>query len=135
MAEKKYGKYFIREPIEEGKFAPNMRFSSSFVDTNFSIRWHYVTGPWLMEGEPHAHDFDQFSCFLGGNPVNIRDFGAEIELFLGEEGEKHIISATTIVYIPKGLIHGPLNFKRVDKPVMFINIPLTSKYTKKEMSK
>jgi hypothetical protein len=133
MAESKYGRYFIREPIEIGKFAPNMRFSSNFTDTNFTIRWHYVTGPWLMEEEPHAHDFDQFSCFIGGNPMDIRDFGALIELFLGEEKEKHVITATTIVYVPRGLVHGPLNFKRVDRPVMFINVPLTSRYAKKEI--
>ena len=131
MSDSKYGQYFIREPIEIGKFAPNMRFSSAFPDTNFTIRWHYVTGPWLMEGEPHAHDFDQFSCFIGGNPMDIRDFGAEIELFLGEEQERHVINTTTVVYVPRGLVHGPLNFKQVDRPVMFINVPLTNTYAKK----
>jgi len=134
MVEGKYGKYFITEPIGEGKFAPNMRFSSDFAETSFSLRWHYITGPWLMEEKPHAHDFDQFTCFMGGNPMDIRDFGAEVELFFGEEEEKYVINSTTILYVPKGLIHGPLNFKRVDKPVMFINIPLTSKYVKKEIS-
>jgi hypothetical protein len=131
MSDSKYDEFFIKEPVEIGKFAPNMRFSSSFPDTDFTIRWHYVTGPWLMEGEPHAHDFDQFSCFIGGNPMDIRDFGAEIELYLGEEQERHVINATTVVYVPKGLVHGPLNFKKVDRPVMFINVPLTSQYAKK----
>ena len=42
---------------------------------------------------------------------------------------KYIITTTTVVYVPRG---GPLNFKRVDKPVMFINVPLTSRYTKKQ---
>ena len=133
MSETKYGKYFIREPIQAGRFAPCMRYSSEFAETNFTIRWHYVTGPWLMEEEPHAHDFDQFACFIGGNPMDIRDFGAEVELFLGEEGEKHVINATTIVYIPRGLIHCPLNFKTVNKAVMFMNIPLTPQYVKKDL--
>ena len=133
MAASKYEKYFIREPIEIGKFAPNLRFSSDFPDTSFTIRWHLVAGPWLMEEKPHSHDFDQFSCFLGGNPKDIRDFGAEIELFLGEEQEKHIINTTTVVYVPRGLVHGPLNFKKVARPVMFINVPLASKYIKKQV--
>lgn len=131
MEATKYGKYFINEPIEIGKFAPNMRYSSQFPNTEFTIRWHYITGPWLMEEEPHAHDFDQFTCFIGGNPTDIRDFGAEVELFLGPEGEKHVITSTTIVHIPKGLIHCPLNFKKVDRPIMFMNVPLTSNYGKK----
>ena len=131
MAGTKYDKLFINEPIEIGKFAPNMRYNSEFPDTEFTIRWHYVAGPWLMEEEPHAHDFDQFTCFFGGNPADIRDFGAEVELSLGEEGEKHIITRTTIVHIPKGMIHCPLNFKKIDKPIMFLNVPLTANYGKK----
>ena len=131
MAATKYGKYFIKEPISMGRFVPNLRYNSEFADTNFTIRWHYITGPHVMEEEPHAHDFDQFTCFIGGDPTNIKEFGAEVELFLGEEGERHIINTTTIVYIPKGLIHCPLNFKIVNKPIMFLNIPLTSQYGKK----
>lgn len=131
MSESEYGKYFINEPISMGKFVPNLRYNSDFPDTDFTIRWHYITGPYVMEEEPHAHDFDQFTCFIGGNPVNIREFDAEVELFLGEEGEKHIINRTTIVHIPKGLVHCPLNFKMVKKPIMFMNIPLTSHYGKK----
>jgi len=134
MASGKYDKYFIKEPIEIGKFAPCMRYNSEFPDTNFTIRWHFVDGPWLMEEEPHAHDFDQFSCFIGGNPRDIRDFGAEVELFLGKEQEKHVITSTTIVHIPKGLVHCPLNFKKVDRPIIFMNIPLTAHYGKKNTS-
>jgi dTDP-4-dehydrorhamnose 3,5-epimerase-like enzyme len=134
MVAGKYGKYFITEPIGDGKFAPLIRFSSEFAGTNFSFRWHYITGPWLMEEKPHAHDFDQFTCFMGGNPTNVRDFGAEVEMFFGEEQERYVINTTTILYVPKGLVHGPLSFKRVDRPVMFINIPLTSQYVKKEIT-
>jgi hypothetical protein len=127
----KYGKYFIQEPVEIGKFAPCMRYSSDFPDTNFTIRLHFIDGPWLMEDKPHAHDFDQFSCFIGGNPRDIRDFGAEVEFFIGEEQEKHVITTTTILYIPRGLIHAPLHFKKVARPIIFINIPQTSIYSKK----
>ena len=131
MTANKYGKYFIKEPLSMGRFATNLRYSSEFPNTDFTIRWHYITGPHVMENEPHAHDFDQFSLFMGGNPMDIREFDAEVEVFLGKEGEKHVINATTILYIPKGLIHCPLVFKTVNKPIMFMNIPLTSHYGKK----
>ena len=114
-----------------GRFAPNLRYTSEFSDTNFTLRWHYITGPFIMEEKPHFHDFDQFSFFIGGNPMDIREFDAEVELSMGEEGEKHIINATTVIYVPRGLVHGPLNFKVVNKPIMFMNVPLTSQYAKK----
>jgi hypothetical protein len=132
MAESKYEKYFIKEPIIEGRFAPRLRFFSGnyFGDINFSIMWNCITEPFLMVEEPHAHDFDQFLHFYGGNSMDITDFGAEIELSLGEEGEKHIINTTTVVHIPKGVIHCPLNFKRVERPIIFMNVALTPEYIK-----
>ena len=132
MAETKYGKYFIKEPIIKREFAPGFEFFSKkyFGDVNLSVIWSCVAGPLLMEEKPHKHDFDQFLCFYGGNPMDIRDFGAEVELSLGEEGEKHIINTTTIVHISKGLIHCPLYFKRVDRPIIFMNVALIPEYTK-----
>lgn len=137
MAETKYGKYIIREPIA------NMRGTSlihicaeedcagaSFPNFPAEQTLVYITEPLTMNPKPHAHDFDQFLCFFSSNPMNLFDFGAEIEVYLGEEGEKHIVDTTSIVYIPKGLIHCPITFKRVDKPVMFMHICFAPEYTR-----
>ena len=78
----------------------------------------------------HAHDFDMYIIFLGFDADNMGDLGAEIEMCLGEEEEKHIITSPTCVYIPKGMKHCPLNFKRVDKPILFIHCTLASEYKK-----
>jgi hypothetical protein len=130
MAETKYGKYIIREPIEEGRFAPSVSFVGE-EDAGIRFKVHYITKPFLMVDAAHSHDDIQLLCFYGGNPENVRDFGAEIELSLGEEGEKHIINTSAIAYIPSGLIHCPLNFKRVDKPITMMGIYLGSKYARK----
>lgn len=132
MAVTKYGKYFIKEPMLEGMFAPRIRFASGeyFGESSLSLQMNCVTGPWLIEEEPHTHDFDQFLFFFGSNPMDMSDFGAEVELSLGEEGEKHIINAMTVVHIPKGMVHCPLNFKKIDRPVMFMNVALTPEYKK-----
>jgi len=132
MAETKYGKYFIKEPIVKGPFAPKLAFycGKNGMDINFGILWNYISAPFTMPDKPHSHTFDEVWCFLGADQTDIRDFGAEVELYLGEEGEKHIITATTIVEIPRGLVHCPLIFKRVDRPILFVNLPLTPTYTK-----
>ena len=130
MAEDKYGKYFFKKPIEDGKFAPRLIFySKNYVgEKDFSLIWNCITEPYFMAKEPHSHDFDQFLHFYGANSQNITDFDAEVELSLGDEGEKHIITQATVVHIPKGLIHCPLNFKVVHKPVIFMNVALTPQY-------
>ena len=132
MDDTKYGKYFIKEPYMDGPFVQGLRFYSKphFGEKHFSMMWHCIPEPIILEGTPHHHDFDQFLWFYGGNPLDVRDFRAEAELYLGEEGEKHIITETQLVHIPKGLIHCPLNFIKVEKPVIFMNVPLTPEYTK-----
>jgi hypothetical protein len=81
-----------------------------------------------MEETPHSHDFDFYLFFLGRDDMG--DLGAEIELGLGKEQEIHTITTPTSVYVPKGLVHCPLNFKRVDKPILFVHALLAAKYTK-----
>ena len=49
---------------------------------------------------------------------------------LGEEGEKHIIKSPAVAYIPAGLPHGPLNFVKINKPVLFVDIALSAEYTR-----
>jgi len=78
-----------------------------------------------MVAEAHTHDFDQIIFFLGGDPSNVTEFGAEVEMSLGEPLEKHIINYTSCVYIPAGLMHCPLNIVTVNKPIMFIDITLS----------
>ena len=83
-----------------------------------------------MEEYAHSHDFDMYLHSLSYDPDNMEDLGAEIEMGLGKEQEIHVITTPASVYIPAGLIHCPLNFKRVDKPVLFVHSTLASKYYK-----
>ncbi len=38
---------------------------------------------------------------------------------MGKELEKHTISSATVVFIPKGVLHCPLNFRSIRNPVLF----------------
>jgi len=82
----------------------------------------------VMDPVPHTHDCDEFLAFMGSNAENVFDFDAEIEVWVGEEGEKHIIDKATVFYIPKGLVHCPIIYKRIGKPVLFHVIALTPAY-------
>ena len=55
-------------------------------------------------------------------------------MYLGNEQGKYVINTPTSVYIPKGFIHCPLNFTRVDKPILLVHATLAPKYYKTETS-
>ena len=136
MADTKYGKHILAEPLEAGRFdLEKVKATPELMQADCRIIYTTNTQPVFMEQKPMVHDFTQFLCFIGGDPLNVRDFGAEIEFYLGEEEEKHIINHTSVIHIPPGLVHCPLNFKRIDKPIIFIDIVLTSKYEKKFLDK
>jgi hypothetical protein len=138
MADTKYGKYFLKEPwgiphgpqdanapvyIGIGQEVPIKEWDEPFTQV---LRPIYK--PFKMIPTGHRHNCAEYLYFIGGNPMNFKDFGAEVELFMGEEMEKHIITTTTWVYVPKNVLHCPLEFKKVDRPIMFGHIMFAPTY-------
>jgi len=141
MAESKYGKYILRGaggadagPEKTAVTPAVLEGLKDWGGIRHRLDWQYISQPTAMVEEPHSHDFDEFLVFIGSNPADAKDLGAEIELSLGEEGEKHVIDTATVICIPKGLIHCPLNFTRISKPVLFCNIYLAPEYARKLIS-
>jgi len=133
MAGTKYGKYVVRHPLQIGGFGPEFIYTGETdYKSNFTIMFLRITEPTLMEDFPHSHDFDMYLYFLALDPDDMDDLHADIEIGLGEEREIHKITRTTSVYIPAGMIHCPLEFKRVDKPILLVHCTMASKYVKEE---
>jgi hypothetical protein len=145
MAGKKYEQYVIKNVLEKGHWVDRQSVIANFnnLKAPCTIMHDYITEPVLMSRnlrnpewkEPHAHPFHEFFCFIGGNLLDISEFDAEIEFHIGEESEINIINTTSIVHIPPGLFHGPINFKRVDKPIIVSFIALTGVYSSIELEK
>jgi hypothetical protein len=78
---------------------------------------------------PHKHDYDETFLFLGTNPDDLNDLGADVEFWLGEGEHTEIIAlnTTAFVFIPKGLLHMPMYFRNVRRPLMRILIGSTEK--------
>lgn len=133
MAGSKYAQYILKRPIEKRRFGAEFRFTGEEdFGSNFSVNLISVTEPMQMESYAHSHDFDIYLTFLGFDPDNMDDLGAEIEFSFGEEEEKYSIEGATTIYIPAGLVHCPLNFKKVTKPILFIHATMAPRYFKKE---
>lgn len=135
MVKTKYGKYIVTElkqNINEAPWTPKnikavgkgtggrlLWLDSEVVPGAFYVEtgWDYPhsgepAGPTV---EPHKHDFDEVFGFFGTNPDDPYDLCGEIELWLGDE--KHTLTRSCIVFVPKGLMHSPLNYIRVDRPI------------------
>jgi hypothetical protein len=131
MVETAYDKYFVPIPAGRGGFFPVLVANGGrdFEGAEFSIRMHYIAGPGILIKEPHSHNFDQFYCFIGADLANPQEFKAEVEFSLGAEGNVRLITSPTTVHVPKDMIHGPMNFKKIDRPIIFVDCLLSAQYS------
>jgi mannose-6-phosphate isomerase-like protein (cupin superfamily) len=76
----------------------------------------------------HAHDWGEVFGFIGtGGRGNTSDLGGEIEFWLG--GEKYLITKSSLVWVPPGLKHCPIQFNRIDHPFILFTLGMTRKYS------
>jgi hypothetical protein len=131
METKKYWKNVIRGPFyvggEPGTTGISLSAHNNEYQNGTTLGYHCIND--LYEApETHSHEFHELLCFLGGNPENIDDLGAEIHICLGDELEEHVITSATVVTIPPGLKHCPLKVTRITKPFIFLEISTTKEY-------
>lgn len=134
MSNTKYGDLISRNITKKSKHAevkgPKIEFGGREFNggTDLDISWYSPT-PFSVNDRIHTHDFDEYLCFLPGNPSDLNEYQAEIEFSFGEDGEKVTLTKPTIIYLPKRLPHGQLNFKKIVKPVSYMKICLSPKYS------
>lgn len=137
MPETKYGKHVIREPFhkatEDFGNASILAFNNE-DKAGVVYEYHCINQDgWAMK-DSRVHDTWELLCFLGGNPRNIPDLGAEVSICLGDEREEHIITSATIVSIPPGLRHCPITVTQYYRPFVLLRISTTREYETKLQS-
>ncbi|MDR2530189.1 MAG: hypothetical protein LBC65_01430 [Oscillospiraceae bacterium] len=95
------------------------RGASQIPGAKYNVGFQIVVKPYFLDRMPHRHDVDEYLIYLGGTFPNVFDWDATVRLCLGEEMEEYIIEQPTIVRIPAGVLHCPMEFVRVDKPIFF----------------
>jgi len=147
MAETKYGKYIISgipDKVKEetarmlGKDSPGRMLL--YTDGEYNPGVYYFTTQWVYgpseEGIPpikHDHSYDEYIGFFGSDTDHPEDLCGEVELSLGDE--KHTITKSCVVFVPKGVSHCPMKFKRVDKPIFYFATTPTTGYSKENIEK
>jgi uncharacterized RmlC-like cupin family protein len=136
MKEKKYIRLRLGELPPERRNRGFARWPQTIVFTDddiikgsnhFAASW-ITSLPRPVHG-PHTHNDDELLVFLSSNPDNIRDLGCEVEMSIGPEMEKHVFKESNLVYVPAGLVHGPIRFRNLRRPFIFIQAVSAPKLT------
>jgi hypothetical protein len=119
-----YERYLVRKPIYEAgpgvknRQSPTMTYMSraQVPEANYYIEFGWIwdipdPNPHIHE---HVHDFDEIVLHVGGDPDNPEDLGAEIDFYV--EGQCLTLTTTCGIFLPAGVSHGPLIWKKVTKP-------------------
>lgn len=98
------------------------------LEVNFTWGYYTQCGKWHRGGEAHTHPEEEILVFVGLDPSDINFLGAELEIGLGRDYERHIFNKPTVVICPKGFPHLPLITRWVDKPYGFFVICLSGEH-------
>ncbi len=116
--------YVARAPLYEAAAGIKNRQSPTMTlmsDAQVPGANHYIALGWIY-GIPdpnphiheHVHDYDEIVLHWGMDWKHPQVLGAEIEFYIG--GQPVTFDTTTGVYIPAGVPHGPLTWKKFERP-------------------
>ena len=127
-----YERYVTRSPMREsgphftkGRQSPTMTYISGIQIPGVK---YYVEFGWIWDivdppiGEMKHDNFEEIVLHIGGDPDNPEDLGADMTFGVGGD---HLKFDTSFgVFIPKGVMHGPLIWHEVRKPHLEMAIML-----------
>lgn len=138
----KYGKYIItgaKAGLEQPSFRQDAAEVAAgehtrliYLDEDVIKGAFYVECVWYWKGseksivDAHTHPFDEAITFFGTNPDDPEDLCGEVELWL--EDEKHILTKSSLIFVPKGMKHCPLIIRRADRPIFHFTTGPGGKY-------
>jgi hypothetical protein len=140
----KYAKYCVSGPWP-GESEGAGKMIGHFDGTNFegsceySCYWTYPE-PKNMPGwkkwdqvihGPHEHKYPEVIFHLGTDPDHPMELGAEVVMHMGPEMEEHVITRSSLVFIPANFIHGWWYVRKVTRPFIIFAINQNGFHTEK----
>jgi hypothetical protein len=147
MAQTKYGNCLVQKPgpfplelqAKTGNYpkdpVPGVKMTH-LMTTNEGIQkgfftvdcsWLWSGAAWTSVGMSHTHNFSHVIGLAGGHSDDPQDMGGEITVWL--DGNKEVITRNSLIFVPAGVVHGPIFFNKITRPVFFITIAMTGKYS------
>lgn len=144
MPDLKYSKYFLNELPDEQRFKGFGKIPSmvAFTDDDIIRGSKYfsvmIMGPEAVRHPghgPHIHQDPELLVALGTDMDNPRDLGATMEMCMGPEMESHVITQSTMIWIPAKFVHAPFKILEVRRPFIFIQCQYSPKLTETGLRK
>ena len=132
-----YYNQILQDPFHKGSedLGGRTAFTNKEDNNPPVIFEHYtIDDPKWSVDAIRQHDTHELLIFVGSDPTNIRDIGAEIHLSLGEDNEEQIINDTTVIIIPPGLKNGHISVHNYNRPFNLLRI-INSKAWQEEKTK
>ena len=132
--EGEYGKYIIQDLQAPANGTPEFqemykKFSNRilWIDNNvcpgafqMNTAWYYAVPEKDPVFEEHSHDSDELIGFFGCDPEDPYNLNAEIEVTIN--GERHLLTKSSLIFAPAGMPHMRISIKRVDKPMFHFSV-------------
>ena len=97
---------------------------------SYSVRYGLIDGTGVIPEETdklHTHDYDQILWLLSGDPNDMLELGAEVEVTLGTNNVRHRFRNPHAILIPKGTPHFSPLVDQLDRPFYFLSVNCTGK--------
>ncbi len=76
----------------------------------------------------HTHDFDETLAWVGSDPSDPYNLNGVIELWI--DGKQNILDRSFIAFVPAGVEHGPINIRKITRPMFHFTAGMGKKYKK-----
>ncbi|OGN95001.1 MAG: hypothetical protein A2Y89_03065 [Chloroflexi bacterium RBG_13_51_18] len=77
----------------------------------------------------HVHSYDEVFAWIGTDNKDQYNLNGEIEIWI--DGKQNIIDRTFLAFIPAGVEHGPINIRKITKPMFHFSAGMGKKYRDK----
>jgi hypothetical protein len=106
------------------------------LDSEVSPGAFYVDFVWIWSGDmtmapkAHAHDFDEMIGLVNwADKANPRTIGGDVSIKIADE--EYNVKQSSLIFVPKGVMHCPIEFKNTKRPVLCFTIGNTKKWGQK----
>ena len=144
--DKKYFVTDLREVVGAAPWTPDFADNEArrliSLDSEVREGAFYMETAWFLPGDwpdktgnlksrtigAHTHDYDETIAWVGGDSNDRYNLNGEIEIWI--DGKQNILDKSFIAFIPAGVEHGPINIRKITKPMFHFTAGMGKKYKK-----